>query len=140
MTTLFDRISWAKENLEPIEPQYAIVWENPDDLDAPVCITVPSSEWLSCALFGGILPPVETYHNLKINEDGEITNGHILHENTIGPMTEEEAMEYLVQKDIPISVWLDKYSNRQRFKICKKSDIPNDRTFRNAWRLKNDKN
>ena len=137
---LHERLQWAKENLEPVDPQYTIFWEDPNDLDAPVRITIPSPEWLACALFGGILPPVDAYLNIQTDEKGNVSNGEIIHKEVIGPMTEEEAMEYLVQKDIPISVWIDKYSNRQRFKICKKSDIPNDRTFRNAWRLKNDKN
>ena len=50
---------------------------------------------------------------------------------------EEEAIEYLIMKDIPRRVW-GKEHNRQMFRIVKKDQIPSDRSFRNAWRLPDD--
>ena len=50
-------------------------------------------------------------------------------------MTQEEAMELLLQKDVPERVWNDNTSNSPRYKICKKEMIPSNREYRNAWRL-----
>ena len=51
-------------------------------------------------------------------------------------MTEEQALEYIVQKDLPQRVWGERH-NRQMFRIVPRSCIPVDRTHRNAWRLNN---
>ena len=139
MTKLIDRIAWAKENLKRVEPQYCIAWEDPEDIDAPMKITVPAPEWLAMALHGGLLPPVEVYHEIEDTlEDGRVTRGHLLHETPpVEAMSEEEAMEYLVQKDVPRRVW-QRSHNRQMFFIVPRADVPKDRSFRNAWRLNNE--
>jgi len=54
----------------------------------------------------------------------------------IGPMTEEEAIEYLVMKDISPAVWRDYKGNRIIMKIVPVELIPSDRSFRNAWKIK----
>jgi hypothetical protein len=123
------------------KPTYAIVWEDPSDVDEPARITVPSSEWLAMAMHGGILPPVEVYWALKEDEAQpgftRHTRGHLLHDTPpIPAMTEEEAMEYLVKKDIPQHVWKDYRGNRTILKIVPKSFIPTNRSHRNAWRIK----
>ena len=38
-THLWDRLGWAKENLEPYRSEYCIVWEDPDNLDEPAKVT-----------------------------------------------------------------------------------------------------
>ena len=53
----------------------------------------------------------------------------------IGAMTEEEAIEYLIQKDIPPQVWRDYQGNRAVMKIVPVELIPSDRSFRNAWKI-----
>jgi hypothetical protein len=51
-------------------------------------------------------------------------------------MTEEEAIEYLIQKDIPETVWRDyEQANRKRLLIVKKEQLPSHRTWRNAWKI-----
>lgn len=132
---LFERLCWAQENLEPYHSDYRVVFES--DVDEPAAILVPAPEWMACALHGGILPPVEVYHRLEIDDvDGRILNGHILHGTPpLGPMTEEQAIEYLIKKDIPPSVWRDERANHRKFVICKKHQIPSDRDLRNAWSL-----
>ena len=52
----------------------------------------------------------------------------------MGPMTEFEAIDYLIQKDMDYAVW-GAPSNRQRFKVVKVDDLPEDRSARNAWEL-----
>ena len=52
-----------------------------------------------------------------------------------GNVSEEEAMEYLLQKDIPSRVCADNTSNTADYYICKRSMIPTNREFRNAWRI-----
>lgn len=54
----------------------------------------------------------------------------------IGPMTEEEAIEYLIMKDMPKRVWHPDYKyNRQMFRIVKRDQLPKDQTYRDCWRL-----
>ncbi len=131
---------WQREmalrdrGLAPVKPQYCIVWEDPDDLDAPVKITTPSPQWLAMAMHGNVLPPVDVYP-LPIDNTGAVISGHRLHHDVIDAMTEEQAMEYLLQKDIPASTWAVPEGNRRRFVITKREMIPTDRRHRNAWRL-----
>lgn len=132
---------WERElalkqlGLKPVEPQYCIVWEDPDDLDAPCKITTPSPMWLAMAMHGDVLPPVGTYP-LPIDEKGSVLPGHSLHDDVIPAMTEEQAMEYLLQKDVPCKVWDNtEGSNMRRFVICRRDMVPTDRHYRNAWKL-----
>lgn len=126
---------------------YAIVWEDPAEFDDPDVlyvtskVTRPSPTWLAMAMHGGILPPVEVYWALREDEerDGFIrhTRGHLLHETPPLPaMSEEEAMEYLVMKDLPPRVWRDYRGNRSILKIVPVNLVPTDRSLRNAWRIK----
>jgi hypothetical protein len=51
-------------------------------------------------------------------------------------MTEEEAIEYLVMKDIDPAVWQEYRGNRTIMKIVPVELVPSDRSFRNAWKIK----
>ena len=68
---------------------------------------------MACALNGGILPPVWVYWELKKDEAKpdfvKHTRGYLLHNTEpVKAMTEEvNAIEYLIQKDIPERVWRD---------------------------------
>ena len=46
-THLWDRLGWAKENLEPYRSEYCIVWEDPDNLDEPAKVTHPDPNWMA---------------------------------------------------------------------------------------------
>ena len=120
---LWDRLSKAKKKLDPVEPEYAIVFEADD---SPTCnILHPDPNWMACALEGGILPPISAY-----------VLGLDIHSETVGPMTQEQAIEYLLMKNVPREVWdTPQAGNRRRFAIVPRSSIPSDRTFRNAWIL-----
>ena len=67
------------------------------------------------------------------------TRGYLLHKTKpIESMTEEQAIEYLIMKDIPQRVWKDyEKANRQRLVICKKDQLPSTRIWRNAWKIDN---
>ena len=52
-THLWDRLCWAKENLEPVQSDYRVVYE--DSIDECAKILVPDPNWMACALQGGIL-------------------------------------------------------------------------------------
>ena len=140
-THLWDRLCWAKEKLEPVRTEYCVVWEDPDDLDAPAKVTHPDPNWMACALQGGILPPVEAYWELAKDEAKpdfkKHTRGYLLHNTKpIEAMTEERAIEYLIMKDIPQKVWRnwDK-GNKPRLVICRKDQLPSTRVWRNAWKI-----
>ena len=138
---LYEREAVFKELHKDLpQPNYAILWEDPADPEAPAKVTVPSPTWLAMAMHGGILPPVWVYWELAKDEASEgftrHTRGYLLHETEpVGPMTEEEAMEYLAQKDIPPSVWRDYTGNRTILKIVPRHLIPTDRSYRNAWQI-----
>lgn len=53
----------------------------------------------------------------------------------IGPMTEEQSIEYLIKKDIPPRVWRDYRGNRRIMAIVPVEAVPRDRTHRNAWEI-----
>jgi hypothetical protein len=132
---LWHRLHWAKDNLEPVQSDYRVVFEA--NLDAPASILVPDPNWMACALAGGILPPVEMYHNEARDAQGNFIGPSDYWESFEGipAMTEEEAIEYLIQKDIPQHVWKDDRANRPRFVICKTHQLPATREYRNAWRI-----
>ena len=138
-THLFDRLCWAKEKLDGVQSDYRVVYE--DSVDEAAKILVPDPNWMACALQGGILPPVEVYHELAKDEAQpdfvKHTRGYLLHETKpVGPMTEEEAIEYLIKKDCPQEVWQTyNKGNRQTMVICRKEQLPQSREWRNAWKI-----
>jgi hypothetical protein len=141
-TKLFERLCWAKENLEPYQSDYRVVYE--DSIDECAKILVPDPNWMACALAGGILPEVWVYQELAKDEAQpdfkKHTRGYLLHETKpVGAMTEKEAIEYLILKDCPADVVanFDK-GNRKTLVICRKEQLPQQRTWRNAWRINQD--
>ena len=141
-THLFDRLCWAKENLDGVQSDYRVVYE--DSVDECAKILVPDPNWMACALQGGILPPVWVYHELAKDEAQpdfkKHTRGYLLHNTEpVDAMTEEEAIEYLILKDCPDSVWKTyNEGNRLKMVICKKEQLPQTREWRNAWKISDD--
>ena len=135
MTThLWTRLLEAKSRLKPVQSKYRVLFEDPREPDAPAKVLVPDPNWMAAALAGDILPPIDTYQRDRLVPDGE-PKEHPYAE-PIGPMTEEEAIEYLVMKDIDPAVWRDYQGNRCIMKIVPVELIPSDRSFRNSWRVK----
>jgi hypothetical protein len=139
-THLWNRLGWAKENLEMYRSEYCVVYE--DSIDECAKVLHPDPNWMACALQGGILPPVSSYWELKKDEAKPDFVRHtrgpeLLHNmKPIGPMTEEEAIEYLIKKDIPESVWREwDTGNQPKMVICKKDQLPPTREWRNAWKI-----
>ena len=136
---LFDRLCWAKENLEAYQSDYRVVYE--DNIDECAKILVPVPNWMAAAMQGGILPPVWVYWELAKDEAqpdfNKHTRGYLLHDTEPMPaISEEEAIEYLIQKDIPQSVWTTwDEGNSPKMLICRKDQLPETRVWRNAWRI-----
>ena len=130
---LWDRLAEAKSRLAPVQSQYRVLFENPAEPDAPASVLVPDPNWMAAALEGNILPPIDTYLRDRDVPDGQPKEHP--YAKPIGPMTEEEAIEYLIQKDIPPQVWRDYKGNRSVMKIVPVELIPSDRSFRNAWKI-----
>ena len=133
MSHLWDRLAEAKSRLAPVQSKYRVLFENPAEPDAPASVLVPDPNWMAAALAGGVLPPIDTYLRDQNVPDGQ-PKEHPYAE-PIGAMTEEEAIEYLIQKDIPLQVWRDYQGNRIIMKIVPVELIPSDRSFRNAWKI-----
>ena len=131
---LWERLLEAKSRLEPVQSKYRVLFEDPATPDEPAKVLVPDPNWMAAALEGNILPPIETYQRDRLVPDGE-PKEHPYAE-PIGPMTEEEAIEYLIMKDIDPSIWRDYKGNCVIMKIVPVELIPSDRSFRNAWNVK----
>ena len=130
---LWDRLAEAKSRLTPVQSKYRVLFENPAEPDAPASVLVPDPNWMAAALAGNVLPPIDTYLRDQNVPDGQ-PKEHPYAE-PIGPMTEEEAIEYLVKKDISPQVWREYSGNRIIMKIVPVELIPSDRSFRNAWKI-----
>ena len=130
---LWDRLAEAKSRLAPVQSKYRVLFENPAEPDAPAAVLVPDPNWMAAALAGGVLPPIDTYLRDQNVPDGQ-PKEHPYAE-PIPAMTEEEAIEYLIMKDIPPQVWRDYQGNRAVMKIVPVELIPSDRSFRNAWKI-----
>jgi hypothetical protein len=154
------RIAQARDWLEPVEVQHAIPYTRPGDPDGGMSICHPSGWCVAELMAGNIHPPIDAILGqrlLLIANNGEHAvvdyvdaeewrrlNGPIKHEavvdnrrahtETAGPMTYEQAIEWIVMKDVPSAVW-SKRHNRLQFAIVPRSAIPSDRSNRNAWRL-----
>jgi len=134
-TKLIDRIRWAAENLEEVEPEYCAVYEDPETKMA--FIMTPSQQCMAMLIYGGLMPPPWVKQMLKEEEQKEgFTShsdhgkGHLLHTTPpIPALTQEQAIEYLVQTDVPKEAW-------DSLIICRRDQIKKDREFRNAWRVK----
>jgi hypothetical protein len=130
---LWDRLAEAKSRLAPVQSKYRVLFEDPATPDEPAKVLVPDPNFMAAALAGNVLPPIDTYQRDRLVPDGQ-PKEHPYAE-PIGAMSEEEAIEYLVQKDIDPAVWRDYQGNRTIMKIVPVEMIPSDRSFRNAWRI-----
>ena len=130
---LWDRLAEAKTRLKPVQSKYRVLFEDPATPDDPAKVLCPDPHWMACALEGGILPPIETYQRDRLVPDGQPKEHP--YAKPIGPMTEEQSVEYLIQKDICPSIWRDYKGNRTILKIVPVELVPSDRSFRNAWRI-----
>ena len=130
---LWDRLAEAKSRLAPVQSQYRVLFENPAEPDAPAAVLVPDPNWMAAALAGNVLPPIDTYLRDQNVPDGQPKEHP--YAAPIPAMTEEEAIEYLIMKDIPPQVWRDYQGNRSVMKIVPVELIPSDRSFRNAWKI-----
>jgi len=130
---LWDRLAEAKSRLAPVQSKYRVLFEDPTQPDAPAAVLVPDPNWMAAALEGNILPPIEAYQRDRLVPDGQ-PKEHPYAE-PVGAMSEEEAIEYLVMKDIDPSIWRDYQGNRCIMKIVPVELIPSDRSFRNAWKI-----
>jgi len=133
MSHLWERLLEAKSRLKPVQSKYRVLFEDPATPDEPAKVLVPDPNWMAAALAGNILPPIDTYLRDRDVPDGQPKEHP--YAKPIGPMTEEEAIEYLIQKDIPPQVWRDYQGNRSVLKIVPVELIPSDRSFRNAWKI-----
>jgi len=130
---LWDRLAEAKSRLAPVQSKYRVLFEDPATPDEPAKVLVPDPNFMAAALAGNVLPSIDTYQRDRLVPDGQ-PKEHPYAE-PIGAMSEEEAIEYLVQKDIDPAVWRDYQGNRTIMKIVPVEMIPSDRSFRNAWRI-----
>jgi hypothetical protein len=153
MSPLFKRLLWGRSNLEPFQTNIRVVFE--ESLDDVVKVLVPDPHFMAAALHGGILPPIESFLRDKEKLDSWLLRfqnkvnslfswrlvGGAEHPyaDPIEAMSEEQAIEYLIQKDLPNHVWEDhQRSNRKKFIICRAEQLPTSRNYREAWSIKHE--
>lgn len=136
---LIERLTKAKQTLTPFQTEYAVVYE---DVGMETCFIMhPDPNAMAALMAGGIFPPVWVHWELAKDEAKpdfkKHTRGYLLHDTPREPAkTEEEAVLYLVMKDVPKHIWSNWNSgNKPKMAICKRDQLPTDKTFRNAWRL-----
>ena len=135
-----ERIAKARKELKPFQTKYAVAYE---DVEMKCCaIMHPDINAMSALMHGGVFPPVWVYWELAKDEaKSDFTRhsegrGYLLHDTPReGPKTEEEALQYLIMKDVPQHIWRNyETSNSVHLKIIRREQQP-DREFRNAWRI-----
>jgi hypothetical protein len=136
--TLLEKIFEARKRLEPFQTQYAVVYE---DMDMDRCAVMhPDPNAMAALMDGGVFPPVWVYWELAKDEaQPDFKRHHRMHllsdTPREGPKTEEEALLYLIMKDVPQHIWRNyETSNSVHLKIIRREQQP-DREFRNAWRI-----
>ena len=135
----WNRLQWAKDNLEPFRTEYCVIYE--DDMDEPAKVMHPDPNWMAAALNGGIVPPIETI--LLMREDAsrpdfkKHTLGYVRdNAKPCDAMTEKEAVEYQIMQSIPKEVWSSwNEGNYPKMVICKKDQLPKTRLWRNTWKI-----
>ena len=135
---MIDHIKEARQQLEPYQTKYAVAYE---DVDMDCCaIMHPDPNAMAALMAGGVFPPVWVYWELAKDEAQPDFKRHhrmhLLHDTPReGPKTEEEALLYLIMKDVPQHIWRNyETSNSVHLKIIRREQQP-DREFRNAWRV-----
>jgi hypothetical protein len=137
---MLDRLKKVRKELRPfLKTEYCVVYE---DIDMDCCAVYhPSPEAITALMHGDVFPPVWVYWELKKDEAKpdftRHTRSHLLHDTPReGPKTEEEALLYLIMKDVPEHIWRNyNKSNSIKMKICKKNQLPQSREFRDSWRV-----
>ena len=134
-----DRLAKAREELQPFYSDYRVVYE--DNVDEPVKIMKPDAHAMAALMAGNVFPPIWTFWELQKDASQpdfkKHTRGYLLHDTPReGPKTEEEALEFIIMKDVPQHVWrVYNEGNRPKMVICRKQQLPQTREWRNAWRL-----
>jgi hypothetical protein len=126
------------------ETEYVVVYEDgekthikngTEEVDAPAKVMIPAPEWMYQALQGGELLPLWAHFKLREELSLEERADILFNTPKLGPLTEEQAIAYLIMKDIPEHVWSDRKSNKPKYRVAKRSQMPATREWRNAWRL-----
>lgn len=134
-----DRLAKARKELQPFYSDYRVVYE--DNVDEPVKIMKPDAHAMAALIAGDVFPPIWAFWELQKDASHpdfkEHTRGYLLHDTPREkPKTEEEALEFIIMKDVPQHVWKTyKEGNRPKMVICRKQQLPQTREWRNAWRL-----
>tara|TARA_R100001460_G_scaffold71441_1_gene112181 strand:+ start:652 stop:1071 length:420 start_codon:yes stop_codon:yes gene_type:complete len=135
---MLSRLSKSLKELEPFQTQFAVVYE---DMDMGRCAVMhPDPNAMAALMAGGVFPPVWVYWKLAKDEaQPDFKRHHRMHllsdTPREGPKTEEEALLYLIMKDVPQHIWRNyETSNSVHLKIIRREQQP-DREFRNAWRV-----
>ena len=122
-----------KPTLQPVQSEYAIVYDDPYN-DDPACVVMPSPNWMAKALHGGILPYSHVVLMDQLN-DTQLSRTS----PRMPPLTQEQAIEQLLIRDVPKHIWDGSYQgNKRTFVIAPLHLLPRDRHFRNAWTLNGD--
>ena len=103
-THLWDRLCWAKENLEPVQSDYRVVYE--DSIDECATNFVSDPNFMAACMNGGIIPKVEQHWTLSEDEAKpdfkQHRRGYLLHDtDTFRALTEVQVTAIIILTDLP---------------------------------------
>ncbi len=158
------RIAKSRDEIQTVEVEHCIPYADQYDLDAPLKVCHPSPRCVAELMAGGIHPPIEALnaqrllfvlddgssevvsrldaprfraqHGERIQHEIVVENSRA-HQEAMGPLTYEQAIEWIVLKDIPVDVW-GREHNSPQFWIARRDELPATRQYRNAWKLRQD--
>lgn len=103
------------------QPEHALLWHRED---GGLSITHPSQEMVHYLMLGGVVRDMRQIGSWDDKGTPQMEGtGRLL-----APMTYEQAIEYIAWRDVPANVL--------SIKIVHRDDLPSDRLYRNAWRMK----
>lgn len=131
MENLLDRIEAFSG--EPFQSEYIIVIEDPRYPEDSSTILIPDPFFIAGLMAGGIYPSIDVY--LRDRERPQEGAYEHVYAEPAGPMTEKQAIEYVIMKDVDPYIWRDYKGNRKILQIVRRQDLPDDIAFVDAWKI-----
>ena len=120
----YRRMDWAHYHLLPRPTEFVVVYETPQE---GVAVVHPTDHFMAMLMHGWL---ARRMRDLGTRKDRPAFDGS---GELMPPMTEQEAIEFVAWKYVPIEVQRKHYAgNRALIVICRRSQLP-ERTYRDAW-------
>ncbi len=155
----WQRVAASRGLIQIEEVRHSILFTDPYNMDAPVNIVILDPRCVSELMAGHIHPPAEAINAQVLHFNCQhcgpiicrrldapeiralhkirsevVIDSRRMHLEIAAPMTYDQAIEWILQVEVPFAVWGKKHNSPQ-YKIVPICKIPTDRTHRNSWKL-----